>query len=393
MSQDIVQWLIDHYGQEQFQPGLTRMKRALEFVHFELQNKTIITIAGTNGKGETTLRLSSLLQKKTFCTWISPHIERITERFVSEEGEISLSELETLIFECHEKVKQEKYELSFYEFLFFVFCHWAHQKSPEFLLLEVGLGGRLDAVNVFDADIVLLPSISRDHQEFLGNRYDKILGEKLALLRPTTTLISFLDLHYLRERTESLVNTVGAKHLDLNTVYQTKNWDFSRRNQLLARAAFSSLEGNKPKESVEIETLALEHRGEVLNLGREWIFFGSHNPDGLRKLIQFLHSGNYTFTRPPFDRVIVSFSRRDPRDLKVMVRMLKLSGLGKITLTSFPHPKAASSEVMESLASQEGLDFAQNIESYVHGKNEGPCLVLGSYYFMGHMQFLIRGKR
>ncbi len=390
MTKNIVQWLIDHYGQEQFQPGLSRMRKALESTLPELQKKKIITIAGTNGKGETTLRLSTILGQRKFCTWISPHIERITERFVSQEGEIPFEELEKLIFECHQKVQDNKYELSFYEFLFFVFCTWAHEKSPDYILLEVGLGGRLDAVNVFDADLVLLPSISRDHQEFLGNRYDKILYEKLGLLRSKTTLIHFLDLHYLRERTKAFTLSVGAKNIDLNDSYDVSSWDFSSRNQLLAHAAFSFLQGEKIQNNVQLEKKGLEHRGEVIQRKGEWIFFGSHNPDGLRKLILFLHSGNYNFTRPPFDRVIVSFSRREPRDLKMMAKMLKQSGLGKIVLTNFTHPKAASSEVMESLASQEGLDFVQNIESYVHGKNEGPCLVLGSYYFMGHMQSLLR---
>lgn len=392
MLQNIVQWLIDHYGHEQFQPGLSRMEKALGSLLPELQKKKIITVAGTNGKGETSLRLNSHLRDRKFCTWISPHIERVTERFVSEKGEIDLQELERLILQCHETVVQNKYQLSFYEFLFFVFCTWAVENKSDILVLEVGLGGRLDAVNVLDADILLLPSISRDHQEFLGRRYDQILKEKLALLRPKTILLSFLDLHYLRERTQVLINSIGATHQDLNLLYDIPHWDFSRRNQVLAHAAFCVFEGKNPDLQFQSLTMGIEHRGEVIQANGEWIFFGPHNPDGLRKLILFLHSGNYNFTRPPYARVITSFSRRDRKDLDTMVKMLKHSGLGKIELTHFPHPKAASKEVMESLASQEGLDFVQSIDSYVHGKNEGPVLVLGSYYFMGHVQSIIRGQ-
>jgi dihydrofolate synthase/folylpolyglutamate synthase len=391
---DVVTWLIATYGQEQMRPGLDRMMAALTDLLPILKKSRVITIAGTNGKGETTLRLSELLKDHTQLVWTSPHIERITERFRDEKGEIKLPELKKLIEVCHNQVQANSLELSFYEFLFFVFCTWASEKQPEFLLLEVGLGGRLDAVNVLDAELVLLTSISRDHQEFLGRRYDQILQEKLGVVREGKTLLSYVDSVYLRERVQATMNIRKCQMVDLESFGVFPNYEFSRRNQLLAHAAFLTLKG----EEVSAESIKnwrprdtfLEHRGELLSLKRDWIFFGTHNPDGLRKLIQFLHSANYNFPRPPYATVIIAFSRREASDLRAMLKMLKKSHLGKVVITCFDHPKAADNKLMEKLSLEEGLDFAPSFEDYVQGIQSGPVLVTGSYYFLGSFKSFLR---
>lgn len=388
MQNDLVSWLLTHYGQEQMRPGLDRISDALKDLLPTFKNTKIITIAGTNGKGETTLRLSELLKDRRHNVWTSPHIERITERFRDEKGEIDQGELQILIQDCHKKVLENRYELSFYEFLFFVFCSWAAKSNPEFLLLEVGLGGRLDAVNVFDADLVLLPSISRDHQEILGNRYDLILKEKLGTLRAKTTLIHFLHPKYLVERATDIATSVGAKSVSLENLTSISPSQFSERNFLLAAAAVCHL-WNKQFHPHEwpIPAQNLEHRGEFFRGKNDIVFFGSHNVDGVRKLIQFLKCGTYNFPRPPYDAVIVAFSKRNPRDLQVMLQMFHRAGIGQVIVTIFDHPKAASLEVVEGLVREEGLTFVKDIEEYVQGTNKHQrLLVAGSYYFLGEFK-------
>lgn len=396
MTSSLTEWLMTHYGREEVkkETGLTRIRAALHDLLPSLNQKKIITIAGTNGKGETTLWLSRELGNTSHCTWISPHVERITERFRNENGEIEEDLLQELVESCHELVRKNGYQLSYYEFLFFVFCHWAHRKNADVLLLEVGLGGRLDAVNIFDAKIVLLPSISRDHQEFLGNRYDLILKEKLGLLRRGTKLISFLHLQYLKERAREISLAIGAEFIDLEEHSGALPYEFSRRNQTLAHAASLVLEGKSLSELKNFVSREenLEHRGEHWKHQGDWIFYGSHNVDGVRNLIQFLGSAHYNFPRPPYDAVLVSFSRRDVRDIRVMLSMLKRSGLGNILVTTFPHPKAATQETLESLAAHEGISFVQDLEEYIQHSAGTKVLVAGSYYFLGHIKSLVRRR-
>jgi dihydrofolate synthase/folylpolyglutamate synthase len=390
MNSELTDWLLHHYGQEQMRPGLERIKGAVSHLLPELNQKKVIIIAGTNGKGETTLRLSGFLRHQKHVTWTSPHIVRLTERFRSEEGEIAEAELKILIERCHADVTASRISLSYYEFLFLVFCTWANERNPEYLLLEVGLGGRLDAVNVLDADLVLLPSISRDHQEFLGSRYDQILTEKLGTLRAKTTLIHFLQGQYLKERALLQSLAIGANVVALAETIKIPSAEFSLRNHLLAAAAFCHLR-NLPWRPEEWRTpeIPLENRGEILRGQHNWYLFGSHNVDGMRKLIQFLQSGNYNFKRPPFDAVIVAFSKRSSHDLRVMIRMLTKAQLGKVLVTTFDHPKAASEKEMEDLAREEGSEFVQDIALYVQGQNNNQSfLVTGSYYFLGHFKSL-----
>ena len=401
MIQDLGAWLLSQYGQEVLRPdpNLSRMRLALGDLLPKLNQKKIITVAGTNGKGETILRLSELLGERSHVVWTSPHIERVTERFKSESGEINSTELSELVHNCDKNLRSRGIKLSYYEFLFYVFCQWTSVQDPEFILLEVGLGGRLDAVNVFDAELLLLPSISRDHQEYLGNRYDGILKEKIALLRKGATLISFLKLKYLQGRASDYAQSIGAEHVELETLVSSQNLHFSERNYLLAHAAYSLLIEGEISLSQEMlrrdlrNLSPLSNRGELIEKGGRFILFGSHNTDGMRKLIQLLHSDNYNFPSPPFTSVYVAFSKRDERDLRVLLRMLKKAGLGEIRVTSFPHPKAMDARVMKNLCDQEGLNFVQNIEENLQHHTAGETgLVTGSYYFLGHVKSLLCGR-
>lgn len=381
MSQ-LEDWILQHYGREQYTPGLERIKAALKNLNLSDCRKVII--AGTNGKGETTHRLSSNLFTETFCTWTSPHISCISERFRSEAGNIPLAELETLIKAAHAEVQRENYQLTYYEFLFYVFCRWAAQKKPQYLLLEVGLGGRLDAVNALDAELVLLTSISRDHQEFLGSRLDGILYEKLGVVRPGAKVLSFLELEYLRSRALAFCQQLNADFYDLSTHSSLPGHAFSARNQLLAHAAFQVLRGETPRlDTFQPSHSPLSDRGEVLQGKNQWHLYGSHNPDGVRKLIQFLRSENYNF-------VITSFSRRPRQDVVTMLRMLKRGCSATVLVTAFDHPKAYPVEGLAALAQEEGIEFVSDLAGHVQGWDDQKCLVVGSYYFLGQLKPLLR---
>jgi dihydrofolate synthase / folylpolyglutamate synthase len=393
---ELLEWLLTHYGIEKFTPGLERVQRALRPYIKNLQAKRIVTIAGTNGKGETALRLSHSLS--SFTLWTSPHIERITERFRSQNGEIELSELKKLCESCHEELIQNNVLLTFYEFLFFVFCRWSLQLNPEIMILEVGLGGRLDAVNVLDAECVLLPSISRDHQEFLGNRYDLILAEKMGVLREGTLFLHALDLNYLKETAINLNQKIRARLIDIDEMCEFDPFQFSERNQFLAYAAkcylegasFEELKGQNFYKSFIPQAWPLAHRGEVVRAPGDWVLYGSHNVDGMRKLIQFLLSETYNKTTASFDSFLVAFSSRSLSDVRTMLKMLKRLGLERIKVTTYEHPKALKRQQIEPLAQHEGLCFVPDYQKFVESHRHQKVLVAGSYYFLGTLRPMLR---
>ena len=151
-------------GVETFKPGLERLRPLFDYFQGEIRKRNIkiVTVGGTNGKGETCFYLSQYLEKsqKKWALWSSPHVLSVRERFFSNNSLISYDHLSTLL----EDNKELKDELSYYEFLFYIFWKFV-LKDPalEIVILEVGLGGRFDAVNLFDADYTSIVSVSYTH--------------------------------------------------------------------------------------------------------------------------------------------------------------------------------------------------------------------------------------
>jgi dihydrofolate synthase/folylpolyglutamate synthase len=237
------EWLMQKFGAEKFAPGLERVRSfvAPYLLEIQRQKPLIITVAGTNGKGQTAMSLARHLKhnQKSFALWTSPHIERVTERFVAQTGEIDRALLQQLLEFEAARAKAQSVGLSYYEILWAAFLRWVTLEPREFLVLEVGLGGRLDAVNLLDAQVVALTSISRDHQEYLGSRYELILQEKLGVLRKGASLFSTLETTYLNERAERHSKELGYRWMNLSSQISSQS-DFWERNEFLSRSIIQS---------------------------------------------------------------------------------------------------------------------------------------------------------
>lgn len=390
---DLEAWLFQRYGTEKFRPGLERVRGFLtaELAALKASQPRIVTIAGTNGKGETALTLGQWARESqtSFVLWTSPHVLSITERFQNLQGQIPVSELQLLLEEADRDSKTRGVGLSYYEILWVAFVRWGLRQNAKLWILEVGLGGRLDAVNVLDAHIVGLTSIGRDHQEFLGHSYRSILSEKLGVVRPGATLISALESRYLQELTQAALPQVSWIDL-FRSGELVRQQGFSERNQTLAAKiwqllGFSAL----PKPS------ALPARGERWKWGdHEFIFYGSHNPDGMRKLVQFLRGDSYNLPKEKIHHLWAAFSQRPPHDLRAMARMLEHFPVDHVRLTEFMHPKA---QALESWWAQEEGSPVKLIHDWTKlfnelaGKSEQRVLVTGSYYFVALIQRHLAG--
>ncbi|MBA3581812.1 MAG: bifunctional tetrahydrofolate synthase/dihydrofolate synthase [Gammaproteobacteria bacterium] len=149
----------------------------------------VITVAGTNGKGSSVALLESILRAAGYRVgcYTSPHILRYNERIVVNQQTISDESL-CAIFARIEAARGE-IALTYFEYgTLAAFLYFAEQ-SLDVAILEVGLGGRLDAVNLIDADVALITTIDLDHCEWLGNDRDSIAREKLGIARKGQPLI------------------------------------------------------------------------------------------------------------------------------------------------------------------------------------------------------------
>ena len=379
-------WLRERSGHEKFHAGFERLKPIFhQFVDaFKTQNIKIATIGGTNGKGETALRLGGYLvaSEASCATWMSPHVLSLRERFLFQNRPVSYSRLEEAVHQCRHLIPT----LSFYEFHFYVFCHLALKQSTlDFLVLEVGMGGRLDAVNLFDADVCALTSISRDHCEYLGDTPEAILKEKLGISRKNRPLLTSLESPSLRDHCHHHAHKEGVPWRD---IFEKKK-NYRQRNDLMAQELCQALTGIRPTPQ---PLNPLKGRWEKMtHLANTLLFVGAHNQDGFKKMAESLPDQD-------IDKVLVSFSQRTVPEMVACLKHLKTSNI-PIVLTHFDHPRGLSFADWQNLCSHPWLFSVIKIEyNWINviieaTDSKQTILVCGSYYFLGEVQKFLWSKK
>lgn len=143
----------------------------------------VVTVAGTNGKGSLIRAMQALYQRAGYqvAVFTSPHIMQFNERIVFDDIQISDDELVLIFDQLYKAFDGQPF--SFFEFTTLASLYYFKQCDPDIVLLEVGLGGRLDAVNIVEPDISVITSIDLDHTEFLGETRELIAREKAGIMR------------------------------------------------------------------------------------------------------------------------------------------------------------------------------------------------------------------
>jgi dihydrofolate synthase/folylpolyglutamate synthase len=392
LDQKLDNFLLNEFGPEFFKPGLDRITECFSEYNtlFEKSNVKIITIAGTNGKGETSHYLNDLLcsdQKKT-ALWTSPHVLSVTERFKLLGEDISHEKL----LSTFEIISKKSLGLSYYEFLFCCFCEMASKLELDYLVLEVGLGGRLDTTNLLDADLTLLCSISRDHEEYLGSDLEGILKEKLGITRSSAPHISALESGFLRDKQSAFLVDKKVSFVDLfeNEVLNVSD-DFSLRNQLLALSAYQRLNDREILRNELLETRkdfchsVSKGRMEYVTFGEiKFIFIGAHNVDGVRKTISYLLNSKAEKS----SGLICAFSKRPLEDIRNSLKMFEGAPClwDSIYVSEFDHPKAFKISDLDKVSDNLEVVEWQSLIDKITTEQKGQWIVAGSYYFIGEVQ-------
>ncbi|SFG74607.1 bifunctional folylpolyglutamate synthase/dihydrofolate synthase [Oribacterium sp. WCC10] len=198
--------------------GLERMKDLMHALGDPQEKLRFIHIAGTNGKGSTCSMLRSILTEAGFKTglYISPHLDAFNERISMDGLDISDEDLRLMAARVREAALKLKEEPTDFELITAMALSWFKENNCDLVVLEVGMGGRLDATNVIPSPIVAaIMSIGLDHTEVLGDTFEKIASEKAGIIKPGADLV-------VLDQTESVIdvitetfNTVNHKKADL----------------------------------------------------------------------------------------------------------------------------------------------------------------------------------
>ena len=202
--------------------GLERVHQVLGRLVPDFSDIKIITVGGTNGKGSAVRFLESIYTTAGYSclAYTSPHLLTFAERFRLNGENIH----DQAIVESLAAVERARDEiaLTYFEHITLAAFHLADRLRPSVLLLEVGLGGRLDAVNAVDADVAIITSIGLDHQAWLGNTRAKIAREKAGIARAGKPLI-------LAEKKipEGMLETLSAHRADVRLAGRAFDWRWS----------------------------------------------------------------------------------------------------------------------------------------------------------------------
>lgn len=179
---DWLGWLEKNHPTE-IELGLTRVSQVAERLQLLQPKSKVITVAGTNGKGSCVTACASLLVVGGFSVGVytSPHLLHYAERIQVNGKPVSDQEI-CAAFEAIANAAQT-ISLTYFEYGTLAALYIFKQRQVDYLVLEVGLGGRLDAINIIDADVAIITSIALDHQDWLGDTRELIGFEKAGILR------------------------------------------------------------------------------------------------------------------------------------------------------------------------------------------------------------------
>jgi dihydrofolate synthase/folylpolyglutamate synthase len=381
--------------------GLDNVATLAEHLGIAKHGIYTITVAGTNGKGTAVASLAAFYKEAGYSVgaYFSPHLIDFTERFQINGTQIQ----ELLLIEAFEAIASVKGDLflSYFEWISLA-AIWSFVKQKvELIILEVGLGGRLDAVNVWDPNCVLLTSIAFDHMDILGDTLEQIAMEKAGILRPnipvivakaaqTSVILSELKKHNNNAVLEGYDYSLSQDHwYGNNHDLSLENIFYSHSSVGAALAVLEQLEDIFPvpwsKLRKALGALRLRGRFELHTSDFFEVYDVAHNPDGVAYLL-----AQCANKFPSGTKIRAVWSSLRDKDLEGMIKVAK-GAIFKWYLADSPSESMErGSTALELLEKFKKLDV-QNNEIYHHlgdaykaalleAESGDLVLVFGSFY-------------
>lgn len=239
--------------------GLDRVRAVKEAMALRF-DCPVIMVAGTNGKGSTCAMLEAILLRAGYKVglYIKPHFLDFNER-ARVGGELASDQALVDAFHAVEQ-KRGDIDLTYFEFTTLAIMHLLAGSKLDVAILEVGLGGRLDAVNVIDADVAIVTSVDIDHTDYLGTTREEIGFEKAGIFRPGKAAICSdpVPPASLVAHAEAIGADLWLLGRDFNYSGDKQQWNFGGRTQRRNSLAYPSLRGANQLLNASAALAALE---------------------------------------------------------------------------------------------------------------------------------------
>ena len=413
--------------------GLNNIKYLLFLLGDPHKKIKIIHVAGTNGKGSTASFISSILQSDGYKVglYTSPHLVDFTERININNKQINrkkVSELLERIKPFIEKVAQTPSygHPTFFEVITSLAFLYFFEEQVDFLVLEVGLGGRLDATNVCEPLISVITHIDYDHMDKLGNSLEEIAREKGGIIKPERIVISSKqyreaqnEIKRIADEKNSLIYSSGKEInyeivksdikgvvFDLEGIYHNfKNLHtplLGRHQADNATTAIAAVEALKisgidiSQKAIRagLEKVKWTGRLEVIQNNPTLLLDGAHNPNGVKIMLQALEE---IFS---YQRLILVLGIFTDKDYKKMIQILAPNA-DLIIATKAKTPRAAPPQTIVKEAAQyineNKIMVTKNIPQAINcalsnSKEDDLICITGSLYTVGEAKRYFRNK-
>lgn len=386
--------------------GLERVIPVAEKLDVTRPQAKVLTVAGTNGKGSTTTTLAAILNAQGYKVGLyqSPHIYRFNERVKLSGIEVDDQTLVDAFVQVDQARRDCDLTLSFFEATTLAAFVIFKTKQCDVWVLEVGLGGRLDVVNVIDPDVAVITNIGLDHTDWLGDTIEKIAFEKAGIIRPNIPVI-FAGVQTLPQAIQNKVDACNATLYvaDRDYFYQytddAQAWMFASSGTTLklptgtlalenistavAAILVSGLTVTQEAMVQGIRQARLQGRFEIRQIqGKTVIFDAGHNPHGVEFLLNQLRK--FLEYNKQYTEVISVFSMLADKDINSVAELLKDTVL-TWKIAPLTVPRAAKIEQLDEALQGETVQHFESVQlafksALNETKNNQLILVCGSFH-------------
>lgn len=364
--------------------GLQRIKLVLALLDNPQKNYKIIHVAGTNGKGSTCKTVNQILiehfknTNKKIGLFTSPHLFSYCERIKINNVDIKEEIFDRLVNDIDNFAKNNNIELSEFELVTAVALHYFYIQKVDYVILEVGLGGKYDATNTVNPLITAISTIDLDHTERLGDTIGKIALQKAGIIKKNVPIVISKDnkgLEVIKKVAE--LNNSKVIEVDKNDVHYSLNLlgEHQKENTALALAIVKNIGLDIKEETIKkaLNDVNWKFRLEY-DKNKNILIDGAHNPSGIKALRDFLDK-NFKNKKKIF-----LFGCLKNKDYKTMLDIL-IHPEDKLYFYEFNYPNALK---FEELDKKYGAINAVNpFEILKYQKDDELKIFCGSLYMLG----------